>query len=109
MQGVTSMFYSAGRLYYTVSGKKTLFSRSFSPESGIVTEDRRSYSGVDFSNIAGAFLSGNQLYFASRSDGSLHRVTFAAGSTVTSSNTIVSGPSKDGNDWRARGLFLVAG
>jgi hypothetical protein len=109
MQGVSSMFYSAGKLYYTVNGKKTLFSRSFSPQSGIVTEDRKSYSGVNLSNIAGAFLSGNQLYFASRADGTLHRVTFNAGVTVASSNTVVSGPGKDGNDWRARGLFLVAG
>jgi PKD repeat protein len=45
-------------------------------------------------------------YFASRVDGTLHRVTFTAGTTDAGSDVVVSGPSLDGNDWRARGMFL---
>ncbi len=106
IQDATSMFYSGGKIYYTMLGDSELFARSFNPDSGIVTEDESSTDGVDLSNIAGAFLSGSSLYYASRADGNLHRVAFADGSTDPATDTVVSGPALDGNDWRTRGLFL---
>jgi hypothetical protein len=106
MQNVTSMFYSAGKLYFTLDGQPNLYSRSFNPDSGIITEDETSTSGADLSNGAGAFLSGGSLYYASRVDGSLHRVAFAGGATNPATDTVVSSPSSDGNDWRSRGMFL---
>ncbi len=106
MQNITSMFFSGGKLYFTQYGQPNLYSRSFNPDSGIITEDETSYAGVDLSNVSGAFLSGGNLYYASRTDGSLHRVAFNAGVTDPSTDTVVSGPSLDGNDWRARGMFL---
>ncbi len=102
MQNVTSMFYSAGKLYYTLYGQPNLYSRSFSPESGIVGEDEASVAGVNFSNTAGAFLSGSTLYYDNSTDGVLHKVAFAAGVT----NPATDVPIADGQDWRARGLFL---
>jgi PKD repeat protein len=50
------------------------------------------------------FLSGNNLYWASKVDGTLHRDAFAAG--ALSGDTIVSGPAVDGNDWRSRAMWV---
>ena len=39
-------------------------------------------------------------------DGNLHSVAFDNGAPDATTDTVVSGPSIDGNDWRARGMFL---
>lgn len=105
---VTGMFFSNGRIYYTVSGDATLRSRAFSPDSGIVGGIEASAdSTLGWSDATGMFLAGGQLYFATGSDGNLHRVAFTNGQPVGAS-TVVSGPSVDGNDWRTRALFLQA-
>lgn len=107
---VTGMFYSAGYLYYTMYGQSTLYARYFTPESGIVGAHVFTTSGdSNVSNATGMFLSGNEVYYASRSDGTLHRVDFANGTLNGASDAVVSGPAKDGNDWRARALFLNSG
>ena len=103
---VTGAFYSAGRLYYSVAGQSTLYSRWFSPDSGIVGSDEFTTGGADFSDIAGMVLSGSTLYYAKRSDGSLHSLAFSNGTPNAGTDTTVSGPAVDGIDWRARGLFL---
>ncbi len=102
---VTGAFYSGGRLYYTLLGQPDLYSRWFSPDSGIVGSEEFSTSGADLSNVAGMVLSGSTLYFADRTTGDLHTVPFANG-VAAGSDTIVSGPGLDGRDWRARGMFL---
>ncbi len=101
---VTGAFYNGGRMYYSLLGQSTLFWRWFSPDSGIIGGTQYSASGGDFSNTAGEFLSGSTLYYANRADGTLHTVSFSAG-VVSGTDTVVSGPSVDGNDWRARSLF----
>jgi hypothetical protein len=106
LPSVTGMFYANGRIYYTRAGSSQLFSRWFEPESGIVGSDETQTTGVDFSKVAGTFISGNSLYYSSSTDGTLHRVNFANGVLDPASNTLVSGPQVDGNDWRARGMFL---
>ena len=109
---VSGAFYSDGRLYYSLLGQNTLFWRYFTPDSGVIGGTEYTVSGGNFSNTAGEFLSGSTLYYASRSDGTLHTVAFTNGGTnganpsVDASNdTVVSGPLVDGNDWRAHGLF----
>ena len=109
---VTGAFYSDGRLYYSLLGQKTLFWRYFTPDSGIIGGTEYTVAGGNFANTAGEFLSGSTLYYANRTDGTLHTVAFTNGGTnganpsVDASNdTVVSGPAMDGNDWRARGLF----
>ena len=58
------------------------------------------------------FLSGGKIYYASSADGNLHTINFSNGGTnglnpsVTGTDTVVSGPSKDGNDWRSQSMFL---
>ncbi len=41
MPNITGMVYNAGRLYYTLFGDPTLYSRWFTPDSGIVDERPR--------------------------------------------------------------------
>lgn len=105
LPSVTGMFYLDGKLYYTKLGDDTLYSRWFEPESGIVGSDTFSTSGGSFGNSAGMFYSDGHIYYADRTSGDLKRVDFANG-TVSGSPTSVSGPGIDGNDWRARGMFL---
>jgi PKD repeat protein len=107
LPNVTGMFYADNRVYYAQFGQQALFSRYFEPESGIVGADEFQTTGVNLSNIAGMFRSGSNVYYASRADGTLHRVGFTNGALVPGSDTVVSGPSIDGNDWRARGMFLL--
>ena len=60
--------------------------------------------GDGFSSVGGMFLSGSTLYYASRSNGALHAVTWAAGAPSTTTDHVVSGAP---NDWRSQGMFLV--
>ena len=111
LPNVTGAFYSDGRLYYSQLGQNTLYWRYFTPDSGIVGGQEFTVPG-NFPAVAGMFLSGGKLYYASRSDGSLHAMSFSDGGTNgtnpsfdTSTDTMVSGPATDGNDWESRSLF----
>lgn len=57
MRDVSSMFYAAGRLYYTLAGRPELYERAFTPDSGVLG-DRASVvpTGRDWSRTGGAFL-----------------------------------------------------
>jgi Domain of unknown function (DUF5122) beta-propeller len=104
---LTGMFYSGGRLFYTLSGDSHLYSRWFSPDSGILDETTTtSSSSVNFSSADGMFAVGTTLYYGSR-DGSLRSVSFRQGS-VSGSPTLVSGPTVDGVNWASRATFLSA-
>jgi hypothetical protein len=100
---LTSMFYDAGRIYYTLSGSTGLFYRSFSPDSGVIAANRSQLSGVTMPAVSGAFLAGGTLFYATSADGNLTSVPFSAG--TLGSATVVSGPSTTGIDWRGRILF----
>jgi hypothetical protein len=104
---LTSLFYDGkGRLYYTLFGQSDLYSRLFSPDSGIV-HNRRAATAT-LADAGGAFLSGNQLYYVTKSTGNLNRVAFDDGA-LGGSPVVVSGPGVDGVDWRAKVLFLGPG
>jgi hypothetical protein len=108
LQGVTGMAYSAGRLYYTRSGKPTLYWRWFSPESGVIGSAETASTGTDnLSGADGIFLSGGTLYWANKNNGSLHAVPFNGGSPNAAGDLVVSGPPIDSTDWRSLGMFLV--
>ena len=107
MQSVTGMAFSNGKLFYSLQGQPNLRWRWFTPESGVVGSEEFTASGsVDFSNVSGILLSGGQLYYADHATGNLHQVAFNSGAP-SGPDTVVSGPSTDGNDWRAHGLFAV--
>lgn len=104
---LSGMFYSNGRLYYTVSGDSKLRWRWFSPDSGIV--DERTFtvtSSVNFSNTRGLLIAGSNLYYSATNDSSLYRVAWN-GASVTGAATRVSGPALDGVSWAKRSLFLL--
>ncbi len=104
---LTGMFFSGGRLYYTLFGDAHLYSRWFSPDSGIVDETTTtSSSSVNFSAADGMFAVGTTLYYGSRADGSLRSVSFRRG-TVSGNPTVVSGPAIDGVNWTSRATFLI--
>ncbi|TQN37551.1 PKD domain-containing protein [Blastococcus colisei] len=102
---VTGMAYRDGRLYYSLSDSTYLYYRYFSPESGIVSQDQFVAAGPGFLGAAGMFLSRDDLYVATVG-GDLRRFGFAGG-TWDGTAPIVSGPSRDGRDWRSRGLVLA--
>ncbi|MCI0689838.1 MAG: PKD domain-containing protein [Sporichthyaceae bacterium] len=116
-QAMTGLFYEKGRLYFTRANETNLYMRYFSVESGIVGAQRFTVSGnlpdVDWRNVQGMFLVGNQMYWAHRTTGTLNRVTWQPGVANSvpagGTNTVVSGPAIDGNDWPARALFTTPG
>ncbi len=104
MENVTAMFYSGGRIYYTLAGRTAMYSRYFTPDSGVVGSEELTVSdGRDWSGVAGAFLSGSTLYYATRSDGVLRSVAWS-GTSATGSSTVVDSSSS----WAGRALFLLA-
>jgi PKD repeat protein len=106
---VTAMTYYQGRVYYTLSGDSHLYSKWFLPDSSIIDETTLTQSSsVNLSQAAGMFISNGSLYYGSRVDGNLRRVTFSGGN-ITGSATVVSGPVKDGVNWANRAMFLGAG
>jgi hypothetical protein len=107
MQDVSGMVYTDGKIYYSLVGQSGLDWRYFNPDDGVIGSQEFQAGGtVDFSSIDGMFLAGDTLYYASDADGNLHSVAFDNGSPDATTDTVVSGPSIDGNDWRARGMFL---
>lgn len=110
LKNATGMFFSSGRLYYTVNGQSSLYYRYFTPESGAVGATRFTASdlstGVSFANAQGVFLAGGKLYYADSANGNLVRVDFSGGKPVGGTDVVVSGPKSDGNDWRTRGSYV---
>jgi PKD repeat protein len=110
---VTAMFFSNNRLYYTQSGKTSLFYRAFVPESNIVGaqsfKSSDNLSDLDFSKVSGMFLDGSKLYFVTRNDSVLSRVNWNGSAPVGGTVSKVSGPLIDGVNWLSAGLFLYSG
>jgi PKD repeat protein len=105
MSSLTSMFYSAGRLYYTRSGSSHMFWRWFEPDSGVVGADEFTTTDtLNWSNIAGAFLSGSTLYFADGFTKAMFAVPFNGGQasgTPTMVNSSIN--------WASHGAFVAQG
>jgi hypothetical protein len=78
--------------------------RWFEPDSGTVGSDEFTVSdGKNWSTIAGAFLSGNKLYYADKTTGALFSVAWNG--TQATGNAL---PANATQNWAARGLFLLA-
>jgi Bacterial Ig-like domain (group 3) len=104
MSSLTSMFYSAGRVFYTLSGKPQMFWRWFEPDSGVMGADQfTTTDGLNWSHVAGAFLSGSTLYFADSTSKHLFSVAFTGGhasGTPTVAETSLN--------WTSRGAFVMS-
>jgi hypothetical protein len=107
---VTGMFFSNGRLYYTLSADARLYYRYFTPESGILGADTFVASGAtdgrNWSTVSGMTMASGRLFYAT-SSGALSSVDFSTG-VPTGTATVVSGPTVDGKSWLSRGLFVLA-
>jgi PKD repeat protein len=113
LASVTGIFFSNDRIYYTMSGKSSLFSRALVPQSNIIgavsSVASNNVTGVDFSKVGGMFLAGSRLYYVNRTDRSLNRVDWTNNAPVAGTSVPVSGPPIDSVDWLSAGLFLIAG
>ena len=108
---LTGMFFTDGRLYYTVNGDRHLYWRWFEPQSRIVGAQRFVASGgatgIDWSGVSGITLASGHLYYLR--DGTLYAMDFSAGAPVPGTETAVSGAAVgDGQVWTGRGLFVAA-
>jgi hypothetical protein len=94
-----------GRLYYTIDGDRRLFYRYFTRDGAVVGGQPFVVSGagdgLDWRNVRGLTLVGDQLYFA-RSDGALQRAAVQAGRPVPGSVTQID----HRRNWACRGMFL---
>jgi PKD repeat protein len=107
LSSVTSMFYTNGRMYYTVAGRSQMFWRWFEPESGVVGSDEFTTSATDtnnYSTVAGGFLSGHTFYLADRNTGQLESAPWS-GTAVTGAPTVLNTGQ---SDWASRGMFMLA-
>lgn len=107
MSSITGAFYWDGRMYYTRQGSSSLFWRYFEPDDGAIGGQEFTVGGANLINVAGMALSGSTLYYANKNDGTLHSMPFVNGTPNGNNDTTISGPGIDGNDWRARGLFIL--
>jgi hypothetical protein len=106
INNVTGMFYSGGRLYYTLTNQNGLFWRWFTPDSGAVGADKFTVAGATGFSTAGAvFVSGGFLYVTHRTAGTLSRMAWT-GTAPSGVATVVSGPAVNGVDWRAGATFV---
>jgi hypothetical protein len=102
---LTSMFYSNGRVYYTLSGKTQMFWRYFETDDGVMgAQEFTTTDGNNWSHVAGAFLSGGTLYFANSSNGNLMSVPFVGGQP---SGT--PGVADSSMNWSSHGDVVLSG
>ncbi|MFC8845714.1 MULTISPECIES: hypothetical protein [unclassified Micromonospora] len=105
ISNVTGMFYTNGRLYYTLSGQSGLYWRWFSPDSGTVGADKFTAAGTGFADSGGVFVSGDRIYLVSRLLGSLSSASWVNGAP-SGSWTVRSNRLLNGIDWRAKAVFV---
>ena len=92
---ITGMFYANGRIYYTKTGQNSLYSRWFSPDSGIVGGVESTVAGgnITWSSTKGMFLDGSTLYVVNSTNGQLLKIPFVNGAP---SGTSTRGQLHDG-------------
>jgi hypothetical protein len=101
---LTAAFYSGGRIYYTLSGHSQMFSRAFTPDSGVVGADETTVvDGFSWTKLTGATVIGSTFYYSNSGDKALHALAWstdhASGSSLLVSSAAV---------WSGLSLFAVA-
>ena len=106
---VSGMFYSAGYIYYTLTGQSGLYYRYFEPEDGIVgASEFQAASSVSFSGAEGLFASSGKIYWSQASTGNLLSATFTgalAGNVAAVTGSSASANSV--NDWNGYATFIA--
>ncbi len=103
-----------GRLYYTVSGSPTLYMRYFSVENRVVGAQRfdiaSSAAGLDYRDVGGMVLAGNDVYYVDRDGGTLVRAPWRAGGGIDpGGRATVSSANAGGISWINSVLFALPG
>jgi hypothetical protein len=105
---VSGMFYSAGYLYYTLTGQAGLFYRYFEPEDGVAgASEFVATSTASFNGAEGLFASGGKIYWAQGSTGHLFSAAFTgalAGKAATVSGA--SAVADAAKDWNGNATFI---
>jgi PKD repeat protein len=104
MSTMTSMFYSNGRIYYTLSGSNQMFWRYFETDDGVIGSDEfTTTDGNSWRRVAGAFLANGRLYWADSTHGQLMSIAFTGGQP-SGTPTIVDSSI----NWASHGAVLLA-
>ncbi|WP_433021621.1 hypothetical protein [Kribbella sp. CA-294648] len=104
ISSIRGIAYTGGKLYYTRTGSSQIFSRDFSPESGIMTEATGTVAGFSSANVRAIFFSGGNLYFTNSLTGTLSRVAWVNGAPQ-GAVSVISGPAVDGANWSDATIF----
>jgi hypothetical protein len=101
---LTAAFYSGGRIYYTLSGNSHMFSRAFTPDSGVVGADETTVvDGFSWTKLTGATVIGSTFYYSNSIDKGLHSIPWST-DHVSGSSLVVSSAAV----WGGLSLFAVA-
>ena len=105
---VTSLsFDGVGRIYYTLYGTTALYSRTFSPDSGVMGTEEVTVPGTLPKDLTGAFLSGGRLWYAT-ANGTLWSQAFGGPAGLSGTATAVPGTGPGGTSWAGPVLYLAA-
>ncbi len=111
LQYATGMFYDDGRLFYTRAGRSALYMRYLTVEADVIGARvftvSGDVSGVEWAKVKGMFRAGSKLYWVNAVTGDLHRLPWVAGAPVAGAGKVVSGPTVDGTDWRAKSVVVA--
>jgi hypothetical protein len=106
LPSIGGMFYDNGRLYYTIAGHAALYWRPFTPDTGTVGSVRTAVtSSINMAGTRGVFISDGKLYMVDWATGNLQRTDWVNGAP-SGAPTVVSGPTINGQDWRAKVVFV---
>ncbi len=103
---LTGMFFSRGRLYYTIAGDKGLHYRYFTPESDVIgaTPFVADEGGkIPWGSVRGMTFAEGTIYFG-RKNGSLYAVELAG--TTPRAGTLHRVDAARGQGWASRGMFF---
>ncbi len=103
---ITSIFYAGGFIFYTKSGTNALYRRAFEIEDGVVGQQRFSTTtaAINWSNVRGAFVVGNKLYYANTS-GNLSSATWNQSTRNISGAVTQLSSAAVGTGWASRAMF----
>ena len=107
---ITGMFFTNGRIYYTLANDARMYMKYFTPEDDAVGTQTFTVSGatdgLNWSAVSGMTFAQGKIYFG-RTNGNLSRMNFANGVPTPGTEALISGPATgDGKTWTSRGMFI---
>ncbi|MBV9293583.1 MAG: PKD domain-containing protein [Frankiales bacterium] len=104
LSSMTSMFYSNGRIYYTLGTSNQMFWRYFETDDGVIGADEfTTTDGNNWRHVSGAFLANGRLYWADSTSGQLMSIAWS-GTQATGTSSVAD----TSRNWASRGLAILA-